>query len=346
MNVLVTGGAGFIGSHVCVKLLILGHKVIVLDNLCNSQINALQGVSKITNIDLEFEFKKEAQFIFYKGDTRNSDDLRIVFSNQRVDSVIHLAGLKSVHFSIQNPHKYFENNVEGTKNLVDIMKNFNCKSIIFSSSATVYGDSNISPIKENSIISPTNPYGENKFLIELFLKKIFDSDQSWRVAILRFFNPVGAHQSGIIGENPSDIPNNLMPYILKVANNELKVLKVYGNNYDTHDGTGIRDYIHVMDLADGHIKALNVLMKKPQIFTVNLGTGIGYSVLEVVKAFEKVSRKIINLEIISRREGDVAISYSDSNYAKELIGWEAQYNLEEMCCDSWNYLHKNKNNFN
>jgi UDP-glucose 4-epimerase len=345
MNVLVSGGAGFIGSHVCVQFLMLGYKVIVLDNLCNSQISALHGVSKITNIDLEMEFQKQSQFVFYKGDIRNLEDLEAIFSNQRIDCVIHLAGLKSVESSVKNPHEYFTNNIGGTKNLINTMIKFNCKSIIFSSSATLYGNSNMVPFNEDSNIAPTNPYGQSKSLIELFLKKIFQSDKSWRIAILRFFNPIGAHQSGTIGENPNETPNNLMPYILSVANKDLKALKIYGNNYNTHDGTGIRDYIHVMDIADANIKAFNVLMKKSQIFTVNLGTGIGYSVLDVVKTFEKVSGIKINFQIVPRREGDVAISYSDPSYAKEFFGWKAKYNLEEMCYDSWNFILKNKNKF-
>ena len=337
MNILVTGGAGFIGSHVCVELLMLGYKVIVIDNLSNSYINSLHGVKKIVNIDLNFDLKKHTNFTFVKVDIRVIDHIEKIFSSQTIDAVIHLAGLKSVSESVENPEKYSLNNVNGSINLFNAMKKFNCKKIVFSSSATVYGNAIESPINESAQIMPTNPYGKNKSDIEKELKNLFDLDKTWRIAILRFFNPIGAHKSGFIGENPSDTPNNLMPYILKVASGDLEILSIFGNDYDTHDGTGVRDYIHVMDLVSGHIMALKALKKKPQIMTVNLGTGIGYSVFDVVRSFEKVSKQKVSFKVLSRRDGDVATSYSDPAFAKQTLNWKAKYNLEEMCYDSWNY---------
>lgn len=341
MNILVTGGAGYIGSHVCVELINQGYKVIVLDNLCNSKIKALHGVSKIIKKKLNFDIKKNTSLTFCKVDLRQEDEIERIFSSQNIDFVMHLAGLKSVKESVLNPSNYHLNNVTGTINLLNVMKKFNCKSIIFSSSATVYGNTQIVPINENVKLSPSNPYGENKREIESILKKIFKLDNSWRIAILRFFNPIGAHKSGIIGESPNDIPNNLMPFILKVALNDFKALCIYGDDYDTHDGTGVRDYIHVLDIAYGHIKALEELIKKPQVFIVNLGTGQGYSVFDIIRSFEKVSGKQINFKIIERREGDIAISFADPSYAREKLGWTTKYDLEEMCIDSWKYVLKN-----
>jgi len=340
MNILVTGGAGYIGSHVCVELLMLGYKVIVIDNLSNSYINALHGVNKIVNIKLNFDLKKHTNFTFVKVDIREIEHLEKIFSSQKIDAVIHLAGLKSVRESVENPEKYYLNNVNGSINLINVMKKFKCKSIVFSSSATVYGNAKETPINESAQVMPTNPYGENKRDIEKELKNLFDLDKTWRIAILRFFNPIGVHKSGFIGENPCDTPNNLMPYILKVASGDLEILNIFGDDYDTHDGTGVRDYIHVMDLVSGHIMALKVLIKKSQIMTVNLGTGIGYSVLDVVKAFEKVSKQKVSFKVLGRRDGDVATSYSDPAFAKQALNWKAKYNLEEMCHDSWNYYLK------
>jgi len=341
MNILVTGGAGFIGSHVCVDLLKLGHQVLVIDNLSNSQITSLLNVSKIVNIDLNLDPKIENNFTFIKANILDSIVLEEIFSNHKVDAVIHLAGLKSVSESVEYPERYSENNVFGSINLLNVMKKFNCKTIIFSSSATVYGDAKKMPINEGARVSPTNPYGENKKTIEDALKNLFKLDNSWRIAILRFFNPIGAHKSGLIGESPLDMPNNLMPYIMKVASGELKTLNVFGGDYDTHDGTGVRDYIHVLDLASGHILALKTLIKKPQLIIVNLGTGVGYSVIDVIKSFEHVSNQKITYKTIARRKGDIAMSYSDPVLAKEILNWTAKYNLKDMCYDSWQYKLKN-----
>ena len=344
MNILVTGGAGFIGSHVCVELLTLGYCVIVLDNLSNSNINSLHNVAKIVNINLNFNLDKHNKFTFFESDITKIEHIENVFSSQKIDAVIHLAGLKSVKESVENPDQYYVNNVNGSINLFNTMRRFNCKSIIFSSSATVYGEAETVPINENAKIIPNNPYGENKAAIERELKILYNLDKKWRIAILRFFNPIGAHKSGLIGESPVDIPNNLMPYILKVASGDLESLSIFGGDYDTHDGTGVRDYIHVMDLASGHIKALTTLLKKPELLIVNLGTGIGYSVLDVLKSFEKVSNQKVIFNILGRRAGDVATSYSDPTFAKDALNWSAKYNLEEMCHDSWNFILKNNSN--
>ena len=341
MNILVTGGAGFIGSHVCVELLLSGYKIIVIDNLSNSQISALYNVSKIANIDLNIDEDIDAYFTFIKADIRDKEPLEKIFSLHQIDAVIHFAGLKFVKESVENPAEYYSNNVDGSINLFNVMEKFHCKTIIYSSSATVYGDSKEMPINEESQLLPTNPYGKSKKIVEDFLKNLYNLDNAWHIAILRYFNPIGAHKSGLIGESPVDIPNNLLPYIMKVASGELKILNVFGNDYDTHDGTGVRDYIHVIDLAYGHIKALEVLVEKPQLITANLGTGIGYSVLDVIKTFEKVSKQKIIFKVLARRAGDVAISYADATFAKEVFNWEAIYNLEDMCHDSWNYKLKN-----
>jgi UDP-glucose 4-epimerase len=343
MNVLVTGGAGYIGSHICLELLSKDYEVTVLDNLSNSQISSLLGVSKLANKKLNYDIDKNANFTFYEADLRNAFEVEKLFSCQKIDAVIHLAGLKSVRDSIINSTSYYSNNVLATINLLNVMKKFNCKIITFSSSATVYGDAENAPFKENSKLSPVNPYGENKLEIESILQNFFYSDTSWSIAILRFFNPIGAHQSGIIGESPNDVPNNLMPLIMEVAVNNLKTLNIYGNDYITHDGTAIRDYIHVLDISSGHIKAIEALTCKPQIFTLNLGTGIGHSVFDVVKSFEKASGKKITFKISSRREGDMAVSYADCTLAKNLLGWSARYNLDEMCQDSWNFFLKKSN---
>jgi len=341
MKILITGGSGYIGSHICVELLTLGFKIIVADNLINSHVKALHNVSEITNINLNLDLNIDDYFTFIKTDICDKNSLEKIFASHHIDAVIHLAGLKSVKESVTNPEKYHLNNVDGSINLFNVMAQFNCKTIIFSSSATVYGSSVEMPISENSPLCPTNPYGENKKTIEDVLKNLYNLDNSWHIAILRFFNPIGAHKSGLIGECPVDIPNNLMPYIMKVASGELNVLNIFGDDYNTHDGTGIRDYIHVDDLASGHIKALNVIREKSQLIIVNLGTGTGYSVFDVVRAVEKVSNQKIIYQVSKRREGDVDISYSDPSYAKEVLKWEAKYNLEAMCYDSWNYKLKN-----
>ena len=337
MKILVTGGVGYIGSHTCIELLELGHKVLVLDNLSNSNLNTLRKISKIVNIRLNTNKDKEHDFSFIQIDMRDKESLDRVFARNRVDAVIHFAGLKSVNESIEKPTEYYENNVIGSINLFEVMKQFNCKTIVFSSSATVYGDSHKIPIKESFPLSPTNPYGKSKVAIEELLQNLFESDNGWHIGILRYFNPVGAHKSRLIGEDPTGIPNNLMPYIMKVASGQLETLSVFGDDYDTHDGTGVRDYIHVMDLAMAHTKILDLLVKKPQVLTINIGTGIGYSVLDIVKAFEKASNKKILYKVVGRREGDVDICYADPSFTKEKLGWEAKYTLGDMCQDSWNY---------
>lgn len=329
MNILITGGAGYIGTHVCVKFLELGYKVIVIDNFSNSHPNALRNVLKIS--------KNNQDLVVYKGDIRNKNPLDKIFSAFKVDAVIHLAGLKSVFDSIHEESNYYSNNVQGSKNLFKLMIKANCRTIIFSSSATVYGSSEKMPLTEDSQISPINPYGKNKMDIEGLLKDIFKSDNSWQIAILRFFNPIGAHKSGLIGENLKENPNNLMPYILKVASGKLPKLFIFGNDYDTHDGTGVRDYIHVEDIASGHVKAFFSILIKPQLIISNLGTGQGYSVLEVLKTFEKTTNQKILFQFSRRRDGDIPISFSDSSFAKLAFKWEAKYNLEDMCIDSWNY---------
>ena len=292
MKILVTGGTGYIGSHTCINLLESGHKVLVLDNLSNSKRNALNKISKIVNIKLNDGEDKDDTFSFVQADIRDKESLEKIFARQKIDAVIHFAGLKSVNESIEKPVEYYDNNVIGSINLFEVMKKFNCKTIVFSSSATVYGDSDVMPIKENFPLLPINPYGKSKVAVEELLLNIFKSDPSWRVGILRYFNPIGAHKSGLIGENLNSITNNLMPYILKVAAGQLNKLSVFGDDYDTHDGTGVRDYIHVMDLALGHSKLLDVLMRKSQIITMNFGTGIGYSVLDIVNTFKKISNSV------------------------------------------------------
>jgi len=337
MNILVTGGTGFIGSHVCVKLLELGHKVVVIDNLSNSYYSSVENIAKILKINLS----NNQNLLFFKGDIRNKEPLKKIFSTCSIDLVVHLAGLKSVKESVENPKKYFSNNVIGSMNLFAVMKKFNCKAIIFSSSATVYNHNNEMPVGEQDDILPSNPYGTNKQNIEDTLIDFYNLDNSWHIAILRFFNPIGAHKSGLIGENPLDKPNNLMPYILKVASGELKQLSIFGSDYDTPDGTGVRDYIHIEDLASGHIKALVEIIKKPQLIIANLGTGIGYSVLDVVRTFEKVTKKNINFQVTRRRAGDISMSFSDPSFAKRALNWEAKFSLDEMCKDAWNYKSKN-----
>ena len=333
MNILVTGGAGFIGSHVCVKLLELGYRVIIFDNLSNSHPYVLKNIKKIT--------KKKDSLVFLKGDVRNKNSLARIFSCYKIDAVIHLAGLKSVSESFEKPSHYFSHNVKGSKNLFEIMESVNCKTLIFSSSATVYGSNEVMPLTEDSKIEPINPYGQNKKDIESILHNLSTIDNTWQIAILRFFNPIGAHKSGIIGDNPVSNANNLMPYIIKVASGELPNLFIYGDDYETHDGTGVRDYIHVEDIASGHIKALFEILKKPQLIISNLGTGMGYSVFDVIKTFERISDQKIKFKISDRRNGDVPISYTDPSFAKSAFNWEAKYTLEDMCNDAWNFKLKN-----
>ena len=330
MSVLVTGGAGYIGSHTVVELLNENKEVIVVDNFSNSKPEMLDKIKKITNKD----------FKFYELDYSNKEKMDKVFAENKIDSVIHFAGYKAVGESVEKPIEYYTNNVSGTLNLLDVMRKHNVKTIIFSSSATVYGDPEVVPLTEMCKIGgTTNPYGSSKLFIEQILQDVYKSDNTWDVCILRYFNPIGSHESGIIGEEPQGRPNNLMPYIVRVASGELEELSIFGNDYNTPDGTGVRDYIHVVDLAKGHIKALEKLEKeKSGIYIYNLGTGKGYSVLDMVHAFEKTTGQKIKYKITERRAGDIATCYADATKAKEELNWVAEKTLEDMCRDSWNYI--------
>lgn len=330
MSVLVTGGAGYIGSHTVVELLNENKEVIVVDNFSNGKPEMLDKIKKITNKD----------FKFYELDYSNKEKMDKVFAENKIDSVIHFAGYKAVGESVEKPIEYYTNNVSGTLNLLDVMRKHNVKTIIFSSSATVYGDPEVVPLTEMCKIGgTTNPYGSSKLFIEQILKDVYKSDNTWDVCILRYFNPIGSHESGIIGEEPQGRPNNLMPYIVRVASGELEELSIFGNDYNTPDGTGVRDYIHVVDLAKGHIKALEKLEKeKSGIYIYNLGTGKGYSVLDMVHAFEKTTGQKIKYKITERRAGDIATCYADATKAKEELNWVAEKTLEDMCRDSWNYI--------
>lgn len=337
MAILVTGGAGFIGSHTCIELLNAGYEIVVVDNYYNANPKSLERVKELTGKD----------FKSYECDIRDSEGMNKIFKENKIDAVIHFAGLKAVGESCQKPIEYYDNNIGGTLKLCDVMRNNGCKNIVFSSSATVYGMKNVSPLKETMKTGgTTNPYGTTKYMIEIILEDIYKSDNEWNVTLLRYFNPIGAHESGRIGENPSGIPNNLMPYITQVAIGKRPFLSVYGNDYDTPDGTCIRDYIHVVDLADGHVKAVNNILdgkKGVQIF--NLGTGKGYSVLDIVKAFSKAYGKELPYKIAPRRPGDLAVCFSDPSKAKEVLGWEAKRGIDDMCRDSWNWQSKNPNGY-
>ena len=330
MAILVIGGAVYIGSHTVVELLNENKEVIVVDNFSNSKPEMLGKIKKITNKD----------FKFYELDYSNKEKMDKVFAENKIDSVIHFAGYKAVGESVEKPIEYYTNNVSGTLNLLDVMRKHNVKTIIFSSSATVYGDPEIVPLTEMCKIGgTTNPYGSSKLFIEQILKDVYKSDNTWDICILRYFNPIGSHESGIIGEEPQGRPNNLMPYIVRVASGELEELSIFGNDYNTPDGTGVRDYIHVVDLAKGHIKALEKLEKeKSGIYIYNLGTGKGYSVLDMVHAFEKTTGQKIKYKITERRAGDIATCYADATKAKEELNWVAEKTLEDMCRDSWNYI--------
>ena len=330
MAILVTGGAGYIGSHTVVELLNEGREVIVIDNFSNSKKDVLDKIREITKKD----------FKFYEINYLDRKALEKVFEENEIEAVLNFAGYKAVGESVQRPLEYYENNISGALVLLETMKKYNVKKFIFSSSATVYGEPERIPITEDCKTGgTTNPYGTTKLFIEQILQDLYKSDNSWDIAILRYFNPVGAHESGLIGEEPQGIPNNLMPYIVRVANGELKELSVFGNDYDTPDGTGVRDYIHVVDLAKGHIKALEKIDKEEQgLYIYNLGTGTGYSVLDMVKAFEKATGKEVAYKIAPRRPGDIATCYADPKKAKEELGWVAEKNLEDMCKDSWNYI--------
>lgn len=333
MKILITGGIGYIGSHTCIELLKANYELVVIDNLSNSKRDV---VDKIVQIG-------EKDILFYEGDVQDKALLTQIFSENTIDVVIHFAGLKAIGESVQKPLAYYYNNLMATLVLCDVMKIFEVKRLIFSSSAAIYGSAHQVPLKEDFHKATTNPYGSTKLMIEQILEDLYISDTTWCIAILRYFNPIGAHESGLIGENPNGIPNNLLPYIAKVAMGELNSLNIFGNDYPTPDGTGIRDYIHVVDLAKGHIKAVERVLSTVGIDNYNLGTGKGYSVLEIVKAFEEVSGKKIPYHIMPRRDGDVAVCYADVQKAKELLGWRATKGVEEMCKDTWHYINDRNN---
>lgn len=331
-KILITGGAGYIGSHTLIKLIESGYSPVVFDNLSNANIESLNRVEQLTGITIPF----------IKGDIRDANSIRSVFQSYAFQAVIHLAGLKAVGESVEKPLLYYENNVYGSMQLFKVMNEYKVKTIVFSSSATVYGDPVSLPLNESMPTGvPTNPYGMSKLIIESILNDLHTIDDNWRIVNLRYFNPVGAHSSGLIGENPNGIPNNLMPFISQTATGQLEKLSVFGADYDTHDGTGIRDYIHVVDLANGHIQALKKVEHESGLWTVNLGTGIGYSVLDMISAFEHASGQKVPYEIVGRRSGDVEACYADPTYAKVALDWEAKLDLNDMCRDVWNWQSKN-----
>ena len=325
--ILVTGGTGYIGSHTVVELMLAGFDILIVDNFCNSKATVLERIGHIVG--------RRPKFV--EADIRDREAMQALFARNRFDAVIHFAGLKSVGESVAQPLRYYDNNVHGSLVLFETMAEAGVKTLVFSSSATVYGDPHAVPIREDFPLSATNPYGRSKLIIEDILRDIAHADASWRIALLRYFNPVGAHESGLIGEDPHGVPNNLMPYIAKVAVGNLAELSVFGNDYPTHDGTGVRDYIHVVDLARGHIAALKALKNAEGVLTVNLGTGQGYSVLDVVRAFEKASGQRVPYRIVGRRPGDIAACYADPSLAKTLLGWQAEYGIDEMCRDVWRW---------
>ncbi len=335
MNILVTGGAGYIGSHTCVQLLEAGYDVTVIDNLSNSSKESLCRVEKITGKKVKF----------YEKDLVNKSDLSAVFSENKFDAVIHFAGLKAVGESVSVPLRYYYNNLVSTLNLCEVMAEYNVKKLVFSSSATVYGLPETVPIRENFPLSCTNPYGRTKLMIEEMLRDLYISDNEWDIAILRYFNPVGAHESGMIGEDPKGVPNNLLPYVAQTAIGKREYVHVFGDDYDTPDGTGVRDYIHVVDLADGHLLALNKIKSHVGVVTYNLGTGNGYSVLDMVKAFSKACGHDIPYKIEGRRPGDIGTCYADPAYAKAELGFVAKRNLEDMCRDTWRWQSRNPNGY-
>ena len=333
MRILVTGGAGYIGSHTVVELMQEGHEVVIVDNFYNSKPEALDNIAKITG-------KRPT---FYEVDCCDLEAMEKVFQDNQIDGAIHFAGYKAVGESVQKPMEYYQNNLLSTLVLCQLLRKYNCKNLIFSSSATVYGNPHTVPIQEDFPLGPTtNPYGTTKLMIENILRDIYISDHEWNIVLLRYFNPIGAHESGLLGEDPNGIPNNLVPYISKVAVGELECLGVFGNDYDTPDGTGVRDYIHVVDLAKGHVKALKKLVGDHGVYTYNLGTGHGYSVLDIVKAYEKANNVTINYEIKPRRAGDIATCYADPTKAREELDWVAEKTLEDMCNDAYNFITHNK----
>ena len=330
-TVLITGGTGYIGSHTCVALIEAGYDIVAFDNLYNSSLAVLDRIETITG--------KRPKF--YQTDVLDKEGLKKIFSENKIDAVIHYAGYKAVGESVEIPLAYYDNNLAGSINLYQAMKEAGCKTLVFSSSATVYGKPKSVPIKEDFATSTTNPYGATKLFNERILEDVAISDPDWSILLLRYFNPIGAHSSGLLGEVPNGIPNNLVPYIARVANGQLDYVRVWGNDYDTVDGTGVRDYIHVVDLAKGHIGAMKYALEHKGVEKVNLGTGKGYSVLEVIKAYEKACGKEIPYKILERRAGDIATCYADTTKAKELFGWSAKYDIDQMCKDSWNFTLKN-----
>ena len=332
MKIFVTGGTGYIGSHTCVELLNAGYEVVVLDNLSNSKREVIDKIHTITGKDV----------FFYEGDCCDKELVTKIFTEHKIDAVIHFAGFKAVGESVHKPLMYYRNNLDSTLTLLEVMQTFNVKKLVFSSSATVYGKPASLPIKEDFPLSTTNLYGTTKLMIERILKDLASSDEDWSIALLRYFNPIGAHASGLIGEDPHAIPNNLMPYIVKVATQELASLNIFGDDYDTPDGTGVRDYIHVVDLAQGHIKAIEKILKDKGIDAYNLGTGKGYSVLELVHTFETVNHIQVPYQIVARRPGDIDQCYADPSYAKEKLGWEAHLGIEDMCRDAYHFVETNR----
>ena len=335
MSILVTGGAGYIGSHTCIELLEAGYQVVVVDNLCNSSKKSLERVQEITGKELTF----------YQDDLLDSEALDAIFQRESIDAVIHFAGLKAVGESVQKPLEYYHNNLTGTFILLEKMKKYQVKNFVFSSSATVYGSPKSVPIREDFPLHVTNPYGRTKLSLEEVLTDVHTADPAFNVILLRYFNPIGAHRSGRIGENPKGIPNNLLPYITQVAIGKLPKINVFGDDYDTPDGTGVRDYIHVVDLAKGHVKAIEKLKENPGVEIYNLGTGIGYSVLDIIHNFEKACGRKLPYEVTARRPGDIAECYADCSKAKKELGWEAQYTLKDMCEDSWRWQKNNPNGY-
>jgi UDP-glucose 4-epimerase len=335
MAILVTGGAGYIGSHTCVELLNAGYEIVIIDNYINSKPEALKRIEEISG----------KGFKFYEVDLLNKEALEEVFASNAIEAVIHFAGLKAVGESVSIPIRYYHNNITGTLILCEVMQKYNVKKMVFSSSATVYGMNNLSPLTEDLPLSTTNPYGSTKLMIENILRDVYVSDNSWNIALLRYFNPIGAHESGRIGEDPNGIPNNLMPFITQVAVGKREKLSIFGSDYDTHDGTGVRDYIHVVDLAKGHLKALEKIMNSTGVEAYNLGTGTGYSVLDVVKNFEKATGQNIPYVIADRRPGDISTCYADPAKALEELGWKAEKSLEDMCRDSWRWQSNNPNGY-
>ena len=332
MRVLVTGGAGYIGSHTVLELINNGYEVVIVDNFSNSKPVVLDRLREISGKEIKF----------YEVDLCDKENLRIVFEEQEIDAVIHFAGYKAVGESVAKPLMYYRNNIDSTLSLLEVMSEYGVKKIVFSSSATVYGNPEVLPLNEGCRLSTTNPYGTTKLYIEGILKDLYVSDNEWSIAVLRYFNPVGAHESGLIGEDPNGIPNNLMPYIVKVAIGELPYLNIFGDDYDTKDGTGVRDYIHITDLANGHIKAMDYVIENTGIDYYNLGTGHGYSVLEMVNTFKEVNGVDVPYKIVDRRDGDIAECYADTKYAYEKLGFKAQYGLSEMVESAYNYVKKNK----